>query len=62
LVELDRRAFSLARLESVRSISDAMKGDGTKQLMVEGITESAAASLEVDQRLKREMAKQVRDN
>jgi hypothetical protein len=40
LVKLDRRAFSLARLESVRSISDAMKCDGVEQLLVEGVTES----------------------
>ena len=53
LVELDWRAFSLARLESVRSISDAMKGDGIEQLLVEGGAESAAESLKVDQRLKR---------
>ena len=54
MVELDRRAFSLARLESVRSIGDAMKCDGVEQLLVEGGPErGVAASLKVDQRLKR---------
>ena len=53
LVELDWRAFSLARLESVRSISDAMKCDSVEQLLVEGSPERrATASLKVNQRLK----------
>ena len=40
LVELDRRAFSLAWIESFRSISDAV--DGVKQLLVEGVAEKNA--------------------
>src|SRR5688572_24072332 len=54
LVELDWRAFSLARLESVWPICHAMKCYGVEQLLVEGGAErGVAAPLKVDQRLKR---------
>ena len=54
LVELERRAFSLSRLKSVRSIRDAVKCDGIEQLLVEvPAKRRAPMCLKVNQRLKR---------
>jgi hypothetical protein len=48
-----RSSLPISRLESVRSISDAMKCDGLQQLLVKGVSEGRATSLKVDQRMKR---------